>query len=93
MSGRGLFRLVWRIILEMAPETLDQVAQLDRVVELRDEPAFGIQKIGDPTSAIRNDSSSSMTAIKNSSDTHYPLPALNPLGPRRDHDCRVGVRR
>jgi hypothetical protein len=32
-------------MLEMAPETLDQVAQLDRVVEMRDEPAFGIRKI------------------------------------------------
>ena len=53
MGGRGLFRLVWLIMLEMAHETLDQVAQLDRVVEMRDgpkgDPAFpatiGVQDV------------------------------------------------
>jgi hypothetical protein len=36
-----------------------------------------------PTSAIRNDSSSSMTEIMWSLDMHHPLPGLNPLATGR----------
>jgi hypothetical protein len=41
----GLFGPVWRMTFEMVPETVDQVAHLDRVVEVRHESS--LQKIGD----------------------------------------------